>query len=436
METTEKGYEWIPYFELTDEQKSYVKSDELPKRYIAANRRWGLDKLINDASPVIRKIVAQQGYGLDDLVMDEDEDVRRIAAESGHGPAALTEKDRAYIEDALCANLIDAIEKTMREVGRERPDIIGAAFVNGFAMEDVGYETGLLPQIRDAALDYMAEAGFIFMKRDLVATGTQIDLHEIEPHIPLGKYMAVFSMSGEPPAAAISNGETSAALGIEAPAALERECRGRVMRIGEDVEASGELRAEATIGFATDEAAFHELVYKTIEEMAAGESPLMNAALTDDDKALLELNGHLDQASFMELPKSGEIGWAMVTLDPIGRYGGYATVLYDYNNPRSEEDNWAAIASHVSSMYPDAPWVKNGLDNPWSKILSDHQSAYLAKGSTPIKAADYSWSCPEDIIPHHAAAVEKCMSRYAVPQRADTPQVQQQMKTRSQTKGL
>ena len=76
---------WIPYEELTVEQKALVDSINEVMRGSAANRGWGLDKLINDESWFARRNVARQGYGLDKLINDESSGVRAEVAYQGYG---------------------------------------------------------------------------------------------------------------------------------------------------------------------------------------------------------------------------------------------------------------------------------------------------------------------------------------------------------------
>lgn len=54
-------------------------------RWGAAHAGYGLDKLINDEYPGVRKAVAEQGYGLDVLVNDKDDEVRIEVANQGYG---------------------------------------------------------------------------------------------------------------------------------------------------------------------------------------------------------------------------------------------------------------------------------------------------------------------------------------------------------------
>ena len=42
---------------------------------------YGLNILINDTAPSVRRAVALQGYGLDRLINDEDANVRKAAEE-------------------------------------------------------------------------------------------------------------------------------------------------------------------------------------------------------------------------------------------------------------------------------------------------------------------------------------------------------------------
>ena len=77
--------EYIPYAELSDEQKKHVDSDTWTVRELAAEDHYGLDKLVDDPDWSVRAAVAEQGYGLDKLVDDPVEYVRMEVAKQGYG---------------------------------------------------------------------------------------------------------------------------------------------------------------------------------------------------------------------------------------------------------------------------------------------------------------------------------------------------------------
>lgn len=64
--------DFIPYAELTPEQKALVDSFFTYRRVEAAKRGLGLDKLVADKKPAVRLEVAEHEYGLDKLFKDPD----------------------------------------------------------------------------------------------------------------------------------------------------------------------------------------------------------------------------------------------------------------------------------------------------------------------------------------------------------------------------
>ena len=77
--------DFIPYAELTPEQKALVDSSDWVFRRYAVYQGLGYDKLINDPYGAIRSAVAEQDYGHDQLVNDPDAYVRTCVADRGYG---------------------------------------------------------------------------------------------------------------------------------------------------------------------------------------------------------------------------------------------------------------------------------------------------------------------------------------------------------------
>lgn len=77
--------DFIPYAELTPEQKALVDSSDWVFRRYAVYQGLGYDKLINDPYGAIRSAVAEQDYGHDRLVNDPDAYVRTCVADRGYG---------------------------------------------------------------------------------------------------------------------------------------------------------------------------------------------------------------------------------------------------------------------------------------------------------------------------------------------------------------
>lgn len=72
--------EFIPYAELTPEQKALVDSVDQDIRFVAVDEGLGWDKLVDDPDPRVRFAVAKRDFGLDKLIDDPDEDVRLVVA--------------------------------------------------------------------------------------------------------------------------------------------------------------------------------------------------------------------------------------------------------------------------------------------------------------------------------------------------------------------
>lgn len=77
--------DFIPYAELTPEQKAVVDSEDYLTRAEAALNGLGLDKLVDDLFPYVRKSVAYYKFGLDKLFFDSEWDVRECAERSLSG---------------------------------------------------------------------------------------------------------------------------------------------------------------------------------------------------------------------------------------------------------------------------------------------------------------------------------------------------------------
>lgn len=73
------------YTELSHDQKTLVDSVSERDRIKAAERGFGLDKLVSDESCYVRAYVAENGYGLETLSRDESAVVRRVVARKGYG---------------------------------------------------------------------------------------------------------------------------------------------------------------------------------------------------------------------------------------------------------------------------------------------------------------------------------------------------------------
>lgn len=72
--------DFIPFAELTPEQKARVDSEDFGIRFDAVNEGLGWDKLVDDPDPRVRFAVAKHDFGLDKLIDDPDEDVRLVVA--------------------------------------------------------------------------------------------------------------------------------------------------------------------------------------------------------------------------------------------------------------------------------------------------------------------------------------------------------------------
>lgn len=77
--------DFIPYAQLTPEQKAMVDNEDYLTRAEAALNGLGLDKLVDDLFPYVRKSVAYYKFGLDKLFFDSEWDVRECAERSLSG---------------------------------------------------------------------------------------------------------------------------------------------------------------------------------------------------------------------------------------------------------------------------------------------------------------------------------------------------------------
>ena len=102
-----RGNEYIPYAELSAEQRRHVDSELCAYREYAAWMLWGLDVLVGDEDRRVREIVACVCFGLPTLVHDASPNVRYAVAEQGFGWDELCNDVhpdiRALVEKGLAA---------------------------------------------------------------------------------------------------------------------------------------------------------------------------------------------------------------------------------------------------------------------------------------------------------------------------------------------
>ena len=77
--------EYIPYDELTEEQRECVNCAEDNQRYDAACAHLGIDKLMSDRNALIRNRIASDGFFLESFAEDDDPLVRAEVALQGYG---------------------------------------------------------------------------------------------------------------------------------------------------------------------------------------------------------------------------------------------------------------------------------------------------------------------------------------------------------------
>lgn len=90
------------YTELSHDQKTLVDSVSERDRIKAAERGFGLDKLVSDESCYVRAYVAENGYGLETLSRDESAVVRRVVARKGYGLDVLVDDPDEDVRMAAC----------------------------------------------------------------------------------------------------------------------------------------------------------------------------------------------------------------------------------------------------------------------------------------------------------------------------------------------
>lgn len=106
---TGEAREYIPYDELSDEQKKKVNSERWDDRKLATEKRLGLDKLVDDPDWSVRKAVAAQGFGLERLVADECAYVRKAVARQGYGLDKLIDDPIEFIRSIALRTLNEAL---------------------------------------------------------------------------------------------------------------------------------------------------------------------------------------------------------------------------------------------------------------------------------------------------------------------------------------
>lgn len=121
------------------ELEQMIKSENWKVRMEAAIKinSWDtdlLEKLVDDADPLVRAAVAAQGYGLDRLINDKYAYVREEVAEQGYGLDKLVEdKDcgvrREVAEKAGYLGRADLLEKLIND---ENPDVRAVAIRQRF----------------------------------------------------------------------------------------------------------------------------------------------------------------------------------------------------------------------------------------------------------------------------------------------------------------
>lgn len=79
--------DFVPYADLTPEQKAVVDSTNPDQRFEAALQGWGLDRLVYDLKMSVRFATAVAGYGFDRLISDPNEMIQKhiyhVLEESG-----------------------------------------------------------------------------------------------------------------------------------------------------------------------------------------------------------------------------------------------------------------------------------------------------------------------------------------------------------------
>ena len=113
---------FLPYGELSAEQRKMVDSDDYHIRADAARNRWGLDKLLHDPSWYVRDALAEVGYGLGILVDDSSELVRAQVAAQGYGLDSLLLEDDESMIYVTAANVLRNEGVTLEQWRADHPD--------------------------------------------------------------------------------------------------------------------------------------------------------------------------------------------------------------------------------------------------------------------------------------------------------------------------
>lgn len=112
---------FVPYAELSDEQKALVDDDNYWHRSSAARKGWGLDKLIGDESCAVRAAVAEQGYGLNLLVNDPRWQTRIEVARQGYGLDKLVKDVSPKVREATMMSIVQKFPN-LEEWVKANPD--------------------------------------------------------------------------------------------------------------------------------------------------------------------------------------------------------------------------------------------------------------------------------------------------------------------------
>lgn len=93
----------IPYANLTANLRSLTDHPDPNIREYAAQKGYGLEKLVDDEVAYVRAAVAKRGYGLDKLVDDEAPEVRFVVAKQGYGLDKLARDKDPYVRGLALA---------------------------------------------------------------------------------------------------------------------------------------------------------------------------------------------------------------------------------------------------------------------------------------------------------------------------------------------
>lgn len=145
--------EYIPYAELTDEQRTWADSGDHVMRQTAAERGWGLDVLVADKFRNVRRAVAAQGFGLDALVADESKYVRAAVAEQGFGLDALLGDENGMVRAAVARQGYE-LGRLVRDKGWS---VRKAVAEQGYGLDRLNKDS--YQAVRDAVTAYLEAAG-------------------------------------------------------------------------------------------------------------------------------------------------------------------------------------------------------------------------------------------------------------------------------------